>query len=269
MSITDNFPQIFDTSLMPETVYHYTTLQGFYGIVENKAIWANDFRYFNDSDEIVHIFKQLPPMNNDRDFLQKTTFKILGEPNYLIASFSEKLDDLSMWGRYTEDEGLNIGFSRTEVEHLRAVEDRLQQPVIGKCIYNNNEKENIIYDIISIHDGNLGVELLNNLLFIAPFIKNESFKHECEWRMVFKYNPEANDEYGKPKYRISNNSIIPYMNISTKNASDDNFNFRWFESIVLSPKLARNPRAKTMVENYLSSNNIKVGEYLQSLSTLC
>ena len=36
---------------LPDTIYHYTNLNGFMGIVQNKCIWASDWQYMNDPAE--------------------------------------------------------------------------------------------------------------------------------------------------------------------------------------------------------------------------
>ena len=35
-------------------VYHYTDTQAFKGVIEKAALWATDFRYLNDSGELVY-----------------------------------------------------------------------------------------------------------------------------------------------------------------------------------------------------------------------
>jgi len=35
-------------------VYHYTDTQAFAGVVQNAALWATDFRYLNDSQELIY-----------------------------------------------------------------------------------------------------------------------------------------------------------------------------------------------------------------------
>jgi hypothetical protein len=37
-------------------VYHYANTQAFKGVVENAEVWATDFRYLNDSRELVYTY---------------------------------------------------------------------------------------------------------------------------------------------------------------------------------------------------------------------
>ena len=35
-------------------LYHYTTAEGLRGIIEDKAIWASDYRFLNDATEFEY-----------------------------------------------------------------------------------------------------------------------------------------------------------------------------------------------------------------------
>jgi len=41
----------FLNSNIPDTLYHYTNLQGFQGIIENSNIWMSNLFYLNDKNE--------------------------------------------------------------------------------------------------------------------------------------------------------------------------------------------------------------------------
>src|SRR5215472_6382632 len=41
------------------TLYHYTSLTGLKGIVEQRNFWVSDIRYLNDSEELRHLGKWL------------------------------------------------------------------------------------------------------------------------------------------------------------------------------------------------------------------
>lgn len=42
---------------MSSLVHHYTDTQGFTGVIEKSAIWATDFRYLNDSKELIYAWE--------------------------------------------------------------------------------------------------------------------------------------------------------------------------------------------------------------------
>jgi hypothetical protein len=37
---------------VPEYLYHYTSIDGLHGIVENRSIWASMIHYLNDAAEL-------------------------------------------------------------------------------------------------------------------------------------------------------------------------------------------------------------------------
>ena len=51
--IDDNPPKV-DSRPLPPALSHYTTLQGFMGIVEKKEIWASNVIFLNDQQELLY-----------------------------------------------------------------------------------------------------------------------------------------------------------------------------------------------------------------------
>lgn len=268
MALTEDFPEIFDISKMPPILYHYTTVPGLFGIVEKQAIWATDFRFLNDGSEIFHTFEHFPNAEKVIKNLRDAYENLIGHPNYSIVSFSESSDDLAMWGRYSNDSGLCLGFKREDIEKLVVKEDHLQGSVIGKCLYDQIKKNEVITQIMKKYDPANKADLLYALLFIAPFLKNETFQHEREWRVVFKYNKEAIDKYGKPVFRSTQNVIIPYMHASILDKDSNNFKLSHIEKIILSPKLGRTPNAEMMIRNFLECYDIRLNILSKSKSSI-
>jgi hypothetical protein len=42
---------------IPKTLWHYTSIRGFHGIVTSKKIFATDVRYLNDREEFIYARK--------------------------------------------------------------------------------------------------------------------------------------------------------------------------------------------------------------------
>ena len=42
-----------DATLPPE-LFHYTTIEGLKGILENRCVWSTHFEYLNDSTEVIY-----------------------------------------------------------------------------------------------------------------------------------------------------------------------------------------------------------------------
>ena len=45
--------------ILPNKLYHYTSIDGLLGIIRNKNIWASDIQYLNDKEEFVRTIKLL------------------------------------------------------------------------------------------------------------------------------------------------------------------------------------------------------------------
>lgn len=116
-------------------VYHYTDTQAFQGMVEKKEIWATDFRYLNDSLELVYAWQafinKLEHLAGSAENPQayKAALEALRLQNAVdlmgfddamfVACFSELDDTLSQWSRYgANGRGVALGFDSERIEAL-------------------------------------------------------------------------------------------------------------------------------------------------------
>src|SRR3954462_14742596 len=96
---------------MPGVFYHYTTVQGFKGIIEGKTIWLTDARSFNDYMEHNWVKEKydykidFPRSQETSDFHDALAAEKANYREHLafIACFSTKGDLLSQWRAYAED----------------------------------------------------------------------------------------------------------------------------------------------------------------------
>ena len=98
-------------------LYHYTTAIGLQGIIQDRAIWASDYRFTNDAKEFLHgleIFQEVlksyrptPRMSEIvdiiRDYKPRLDFCVL------LASFCIDPDLLSQWRGYNGGAGYALG----------------------------------------------------------------------------------------------------------------------------------------------------------------
>lgn len=107
------------------TIYHYTSLDGFKGIIESQDFWLTESDFLNDSTEIEHgidlageVFKSFCEKNLSpiADFLEGLTIKDKNpRPRINIACFSSARDNLSQWRAYSGNSvGISLGFSQRE-----------------------------------------------------------------------------------------------------------------------------------------------------------
>jgi hypothetical protein len=45
---------------LPDELYHYTSIHGLMGIIENQTLWATHYKYLNDAEEISQFKERLP-----------------------------------------------------------------------------------------------------------------------------------------------------------------------------------------------------------------
>lgn len=130
--IVDNFCQ--DTSKMlkiddnndESILYHYTTINGLQGILENKSIWFSHGRYMNDSSDLIYfnqiianIFDEIRNQETDEkiiNFFDNLVWEILKTmqskvSNVFVFSATTDHDSLVLWSNYSNYIGYNIGFN--------------------------------------------------------------------------------------------------------------------------------------------------------------
>ncbi len=147
------------TRPIPKQLWHYTSYEGFQGIVESKAIFASDLRYLNDSQEFVHAkelalqlaeeaanvpgaehvqetFKNAVKMALESGLLREDQLQIM------VASFSASPDQLSQWRGYSGgSSGVSISFDCTA---LRPPQEALTSLVFAPCVYKDADKRALL-----------------------------------------------------------------------------------------------------------------------------
>ncbi|MFN3007031.1 DUF2971 domain-containing protein [Mycolicibacterium wolinskyi] len=117
-------------------VYHYTDAQGFKGVVEKAAVWATDFRYLNDSRELIYTWDAFverldqlvaqPGEHSEAYRAQVEALRLMNARDLMhfddamfVACFSEHSDALSQWTRYgSNGHGLALGFDSDKIGML-------------------------------------------------------------------------------------------------------------------------------------------------------
>lgn len=232
---------------IPLTFYHYTSCEGLKGILESKSLWATKIHYLNDSEEYVLALEiasktlcQLNHLNKDAD-LKKLLSEMerhlerIETPNIFVLSFSPKKDQLSQWRGYCPSGGYSIGFSADTLLHCAGSQNFNLFP----CLYDTNEQEKLIMQIIQDHinlfktqkqntrkhDSESLIEPISEsfsvtLYNIAPIIKNSAFSEEEEWRIFSRPINKNNKNNKNINFRVKNNLLIPYFNFSLRDAQE-------------------------------------------------
>ena len=269
---------------LPKTLYHYCSVPTFYNIIKNKSIWLSDISKSNDSQELrgvkdrfwrfsfqqwekhaqarqriglsddYNVFKQFEAIM--QLMLKTETYK------YCVFCLSEKKDDIGQWRGYADDgRGISIGFPTkpfAALDRLAAEGDDSFSFCFRKVSYGEKaiqEYFDLILDNIDLNLEDTSNHVMNALssvvpltLDVAPWFKNEGFRQEKEWRLIYKKlsqeiltgeKPEmpksfqafSNDLYlGKYGYIPRGNELVSHVEFGINNFEN------MISEIIIGPK---------------------------------
>jgi hypothetical protein len=238
--VQEQLPEL-EKQAVPDCVYHYTDAAGVLGIMRSRQIWATDYRFLNDSAEILYT-TQLAQEVARREFLggqsglgekfveyvsSAARPDVYEKTPYYLACFSEADNSLSQWRAYGGSQGYALrlpGDLSTSAEYQH---DGRQNPGITllKVVYERNFHESYVRTLIglliriceapvlaAIHEKEGSeVALARFLPFFWGQIDRASyrFKHpdfavEKEWRLV------AWGDVHREMYRAGSD-LVPYI----------------------------------------------------------
>jgi hypothetical protein len=229
--------------------YHYTSVNGLCGIIENSCIHATHISYLNDPSEEEY-FQTILEILLIQDKVIKDIYSILYNRSYensfanyekFIISFCELSDSLPMWNYYSRGNGYNLGLhldniiKRTkEIENLYSFKSKIvydhdeQLKILSKIFKKHKNKaekyrklsakmvdcqrlnnEND-YQLYSYEQSELIASFMDELSIIKKMVKHPSYSNEREVRLII----ETDEEYNQIYYRNSSNGcIIPFIKI--------------------------------------------------------
>lgn len=211
-------------------IYHYTDLNGLKGIIESGALWATNYAFLNDSQELTHGLNCLRTALKGLggEFKAETikavesafkSYQSVVAPHIYNISFCAEPDLLSQWRGYGSTQGVCLEFDSNELqdtlklkrtgtyckpvvytredvgaEASLVLKEWLSQPGVQDTILANPEK---------------GRTFLLKLAFAqVPFFKNEGFSEEKEFRVAIT-EPKKEEV----KFRVSGAGLIPYLEV--------------------------------------------------------
>lgn len=228
----------------PAILYHYTSIQGFAGIVKESCIWATDTRYLNDQTELKNAscFVKNQVLEEIRKYPEH-------EPNFeeewqalrlviswrnettFVASFSEDGDDLDQWRGYCPNGlGFSIGLDPQLINELKLesrnhvdtdTDDAPSQDLLP-CVYDEQRKKLLVREAIEQYTQSLIADKeedghylkLSNLRWhverCAPLFKDKAFEGEHEWRVVIA----GSSFLLARQFRLGGSMLIPYLKLN-------------------------------------------------------
>jgi hypothetical protein len=213
----------------PGPVFHYTNQAGFLGILREKAIWASDLRYLNDSREYQLGFnliaQQLQKMTAGQPALEEvirqqfTVTRVEYAAGVGVASSSLEEDDLNQWRAYAGGSGgICIGFD----QDLLADRILVTGGLLGEVRYTAAEQSHIVNSVCTdiVADAKRVVSGTTHLVafdlrcsltlqLACALMKHHKFAPEREWRIIVRESlpPTVRSgratRQGPPSFRIS------------------------------------------------------------------
>lgn len=219
-------------------LYHYTSLAGLKGIIEENGFWASDNRFMNDAEEGwngIHLARKVlqHKAKHSREEAFAGILQIVDEMiaaprehGHLVACFSTARDDLGHWRSYASGGVcLRLGMGSEEEaplffgpDHLphEAIYDDLRKRVLLMSIIRSFEHEYTL-DRVAMpgrwpddHDDNYAKELHSKISYSILGFKDQAFENEIEARIVLSYQ-QVDCYVGGLRFRVSPLGIVPYL----------------------------------------------------------
>jgi hypothetical protein len=229
----------YNPQCLPNYLYHYTTKEGFLGIIGNRQFWATHILFQSDRSEFKLAFKILDSVIMDNSVLRNEWQGIPPEQfkggKIFTASFSEKFDIRDQWDNYADSvPGYCIGFRTRELlrdfdcssnkqigyegKSYAIISENAFDYRLCKCIYDENEQylfvKNIVENIIERCEDTkkLRYDIYQSILKYAPMMKKRKYEEEQEWRFIIT---DIHDK-SKIKERVGKYYFIPYFELAFK-----------------------------------------------------
>jgi Protein of unknown function (DUF2971) len=240
----------------PDLLYHYTTSEGFIGILKSKELWATKIHFMNDSNELRYAIEmtneeieiQIDNHDRPRDPVELermlSELKLIERVNVAVACFSEHGDQLGQWRGYTTNGiGFSLGFESSALANIA----KTYPGIFAPCVYTQGDQRDLIKELISItsvtdskkmkqtfsnnrklYKGSpfFGKYFISSIFRIASLIKDPAFAEEREWRLVL--GPKS---YTDAFFRIGPSTLIPYWKISLTSGDA----FEPLKKVILGP----------------------------------
>lgn len=224
------------------TIYHYTDLNGFLGIIQSKQLWLSAANNLNDYSEVSWsrriIHNQLNEMANDDnlEIIDKlwTQLSISRNVPY-ICSFSKAGDLLTQWRAYANDaRGVAIGFNREAFIFKQGLPTMgttsematgISEVVYDEVVQRKNIEEVLqkFLESVSSRDVDESAVVTESAILkgYSYVFKNPAFKEEEEVRIIHTPLVLENDEgeitlsgnISDLKYRVSGERMTSYFEI--------------------------------------------------------
>ncbi|MCH7752514.1 MAG: DUF2971 domain-containing protein, partial [Planctomycetes bacterium] len=198
-----------------DILYHYCSMEAFFGIIDSLTLRLTRIRYMNDSKEFNWLFELVRKLlwkekqqtgrpDSEVSRLYEHLFESCNGlyihesffPNFYCSCFSKNGDSLGQWRSYADDgRGVAIGFNRSFLDSFAMEGGTRLEDVIYLKENNLSELEQDLKKARSALESAPNKQLDDRISVIAaktkgdwsmkaPFRKNDAFREEDEVRLV-------------------------------------------------------------------------------------
>ena len=184
-----------------ETLFHYTSISSFKGIIDNKTLWLGNLKQMNDKSEQNHFIGLLQQAVNNRiadtvepnaikNFFKKVkTYRT--QSNQYSFSFSRYSDDAAQWERYAVGAtGVCLGFDMVNLANLILGDPcTINEVFYGERLDSHEHIDNVC---AFLKNGDLGSfasesSLITNIVATSVSHKHPGFRSENEVRLAYLF----------------------------------------------------------------------------------
>lgn len=222
------------------TLYHYTSGQALYEIINSSELHCSNIKFLNDPSEQVYFKEILETVLNKKTEckeIHETLFNesyqsaVLDPGEKFVASFSKNSDSLSMWNYYSKGNGYNIGLDINSIErmHQNDIAIKRIELIYDKDLQLNQTEQYILgfksdlekYLKLEFakrtadtedeyhkndHEQDAIIDSYNNGLFeMSLTYKHQAYEREEEVRLIISIHPMDEIQLG---YKVSKNGTF-------------------------------------------------------------
>jgi len=281
METTNPIQEWLNTPI-PKKLWHYTSVEGFYGITTGRDIYATDFRFLNDREEFIHARKIIEelvegtPEDANGIKVRRTLQSVINaafspstgiihpdHTHFYVASFSAAEDQLSQWRGYSHgSSGVSLCL---DLNSFRGPSNVGGLVSFAPCAYDPLKKRELIHHALghslisnsSQLDRNQVVDAVAKTVFdlqrILALLKNSAFHEEQEWRLVFSVSASNETKLNLRLFRAANTTLVPYVRYSFSSNPDTPIPLN---DLILGP--SSDEHAIFAAKSFLETQGIKI-----------
>jgi hypothetical protein len=221
-----------------QRLYHYTSLSGLRGMVEDGALWATNVHYLNDATEVryaagllkTHAQQRIAEVQGNQlkcltQLIEWIDHGFLLNHMLFVCSLTPNGNLLSQWRAYCPPgQGVSVGFEPMELIDCAET----QGFIFIQCTYDLPTQSELIEDLLrgiletaedmgessaaarhptqSYYDAFEAHE--DYLLTLAAQMKHPAFSEEAEWRAISGITRNLKDP--SIKFRAGTSRLVPY-----------------------------------------------------------